>query len=101
MNAPMRHDARVEQLRVPPHSVDAEQSVLGGLMLNGAALAKVADWLAPEDFYRRDHQLIYRAIRELAEKGQPFDSVTLGDWFEGAGMAEQVGLGYLVELATT
>jgi replicative DNA helicase len=99
MNAMLRP---VESIRVPPHSVDAEQSVLGGLMLNGAALAKVADWLAPEDFYRRDHQLIYRAIRELAEKGQPFDAVTLGEWFEANGQVEMVAGGsYLVELAVT
>lgn len=102
MNAAVDSFRRVEQLRVPPQSGEAEQAVLGGLMLSPAALAKVSDWLAPEDFYRRDHQLIYRAILEAAGKGRVFDAVTLGDWFEAAGQAEQVAGGaYLVELATT
>ncbi len=97
-----RADHRVEQLRVPPQSVEAEQAVLGGLMLAPDAYDRVADILADSDFYRRDHQLIYRAIRELAEKGRPYDAVTLGEWFESMGQVEQVAGGaYLVELATT
>lgn len=95
-------DSRIEQLRAPPQSVEAEQAVLGGLMLAGPALAKVSDWLMPEDFYRRDHQMIYRAILELAGKGCPFDAVTLGDWFDGQGCADLVdGGAYLVHLAST
>ena len=97
-----RADQRVEQLRIPPQSVEAEQAVLGGLMLAPDAYDRVADILADSDFYRRDHQLIYRAIRELAEKGRPYDAVTLGEWFESMGQVEQVAGGaYLVELATT
>jgi len=97
-----RSDARVEQLRVPPHSVEAEQAVLGGLMLAPEAYDTVGDVLVEADFYRRDHQLIYRAIRELAEKNRPFDAVTLGEWFDSQGYSEQIGGGaYLVELATT
>lgn len=96
------HDARIEQLRQPPQSIDSEQSVLGGLMLDPKALAYVADLLTDADFYRRDHQLIYRAIRELADKDTPYDAVTLGEWFESNGLAEQVAGGaYLVELAST
>ena len=71
-------DSRVEQLRIPPQSIEAEQAVLGGLMLAPDAFDRVADRLNEEDFYRRDHQLIYRAIRELAEKSRPYDAVTLG-----------------------
>ncbi|HEU4562014.1 MAG TPA: replicative DNA helicase [Longimicrobium sp.] len=90
-----RHDA----IRVPPASVEAEQSVLGGLMLAPEALAKIP--LADDDFYRRDHQLIFRAITELDRKGQPFDAVTLGEWFEAQGLAEQVAGGaYLIELVS-
>ncbi|MDE2086011.1 MAG: replicative DNA helicase, partial [Xanthomonadaceae bacterium] len=90
----------VEALRVPPHSIDAEQAVLGGLMLAPDALDKVADRLGEEDFYRRDHRLIWRAITELANKGMPCDAVTLGDWFEANGLAEMVGgASYLIELA--
>jgi replicative DNA helicase len=62
-----RADQRVEQLRIPPQSVEAEQAVLGGLMLAPDAYDRVADILADSDFYRRDHQLIYRSIRELSE----------------------------------
>ncbi|NZA27564.1 replicative DNA helicase [Luteimonas sp. SJ-92] len=96
------HDSRIEQLRVPPQSVEAEQAVLGGLMLSPDAYDRIADMLVDNDFYRRDHQLIYRAIRELAEKNRPYDAVTLGEWFESQGLAEQVAGGaYLVELAST
>ena len=97
-----QYDARIEQLRVPPQSVDAEQAVLGGLMLDPNAFDRVADQLTDADFYRRDHQLIFRAIRELSEKSKPFDAVTLGEWFESQGLGEQVAGGaYLVELAGT
>lgn len=96
------HDARIEQLRVPPHSIEAEQAVLGGLMLAPEAYDRINDKLTANDFYRRDHQLIYRAIAELAEKNRPFDAVTLGEWFESQGHMDLVSGGaYLVELAST
>ena len=95
-------DARVDALRVPPHSIEAEQAVLGGLMLSTEAWDKVADRLVEEDFYRRDHQLIFRAIGQLAGQGQPCDAITLGEWFEAQGLAEQVGgSSYVIELAST
>lgn len=94
----MRH----ETLRVPPNSVEAEQAVLGGLMLVPRAIDDVVDLIATDDFYRRDHQLIYRAIGELAERNRPFDAVTLGEWFESQGQLELIAGGaYLVELAST
>ena len=97
-----RAEQRIDQLRVPPQSVEAEQAVLGGLMLAPEAYDRVGDHLTENDFYRRDHQLIFRAIRELAEKSKPFDAVTLGEWFESMGLAEQVAGGaYLIELAST
>ncbi len=97
-----RSDSRVEQLRIPPQSIDAEQAVIGGLMLAPDAFDRIADRLNEEDFYRRDHQLIYRAIRELAEKSRPYDAVTLGEWFESQGLAEHIAGGaYLIELAST
>ena len=65
-----QYDAKIEQLRVPPQSIEAEQAVLGGLMLDPSAFDRIADQLVDADFYRRDHQLIYRAIRELAEKSR-------------------------------
>ncbi|MGJ7901051.1 MULTISPECIES: replicative DNA helicase [Lysobacter] len=97
-----RAEQRVDQLRVPPQSIEAEQAVLGGLMLAPDAYDRVADQIVEEDFYRRDHQLIYRAIRDLAEKSRPFDAVTLGEWFDSQGLSEQVAGGaYLIELAST
>lgn len=89
-------------MRQPPQSVQAEQAVLGGLMLVPESLSRVADLLTEADFYRRDHQLIYRAICEADRAGKPFDAVTLADWFESAGQSALVGNGaYLIELAST
>lgn len=95
---------RIEQLRAPPQSVEAEQAVLGGLMLAPDAWPQVADLLTGEDFYRRDHQLIFRAVQEHAEAQppRPIDAVTLGEWFESKGLIEEVSGGaYLIELAST
>ena len=97
-----RTEARLDSLRVPPQSVEAEQAVIGGLMLAPESLDRVGDFLTEHDFYRRDHRLIYRAIRELSEKNKPFDAVTLGEWFEANNLSEQIGgTGYLIELAST
>ncbi|MGE8234205.1 MAG: DnaB-like helicase N-terminal domain-containing protein, partial [Stenotrophomonas sp.] len=97
-----RSEQRIDALRVPPHSVEAEQAVLGGLMLAPEAYDRVNEALTDKDFYRRDHQLIYRAIRELSERDRPFDAVTLGEWFESQGKLDMVGDGaYLIELAST
>ena len=96
-------DPRVDQLRVPPQSIEAEQAVLGGLMLAPDAYDRVADRLNEEDFYRRDHQLIYRAICELnaAGKGETADWCVVGDWFVAMGLSEQVANGsYLVDLSS-
>ncbi|MBU6476512.1 MAG: replicative DNA helicase [Xanthomonadaceae bacterium] len=91
---------RVDVLRVPPHSIEAEQSVLGGLMLVGEAWDQVADRITEEDFYRREHRLIFRAIGELAMGGKPCDAVTLGEWFERHGETANIGgVAYLAELA--
>jgi hypothetical protein len=71
-----------ESLKVPPHSIPAEQSVLGGLMLDNEAWDQIADRVSEDDFYRRDHRLIFRAIGELADASQPFDVVTLAERLE-------------------
>jgi replicative DNA helicase len=93
-------DAATEALRLPPHSIDAEQSVLGGLMLDNNAWDTAADRVSEADFYRRDHRLIFRAIHALAEKGSPFDAVTLSEWLGGQNLlAETGGLAYLGSLA--
>jgi replicative DNA helicase len=102
MNAQLapRPAFEVEALRIPPHAIDAEQAVLGMLMLVPESLAKVSDWLAEDDFYRKDHRLIYRAIVGLIGRGDPVDPVTLADWFAAGGIEDLAGgLRYLVELA--
>ncbi|MCP4040864.1 MAG: replicative DNA helicase [Gammaproteobacteria bacterium] len=92
-------DLKMAALKVPPHSIDAEQSVLGGLMLDNVAWDKVADLIAEADFYRRSHALIFRAISALAEAGQPFDVVTLSQWLEQHNQLEDGGgLAYLGDL---
>jgi replicative DNA helicase len=87
-------------LRVPPHDIPAEQAVLGGLMLVSAAFDDVADIVAEDDFYRREHQIIFRAIASLVAASQPLDAVTLGEWFERHGESLTMGgPAYLAELA--
>ncbi len=94
-----RDKALVDEIKVPPHSVEAEQAVLGALMLDNRAWDAIADRLVADDFYRRDHQLIFEAIAELAGKGEPSDAVTLSEWIERKGQAEQTGgLVYLAGL---
>jgi replicative DNA helicase len=87
-------------LRLPPHSIEAEQSVLGGLMLDAPAWDQIADRVIAEDFYRNDHRLIFEAVAGLIERGQPCDAVTLSGYLESQGLLEQVGgLSYLGSLA--
>jgi len=93
---------RVDSLRIPPHSIEAEQAVLGGLMLSPDKLDLVVGQLVSSDFYRRDHQLIFQAICELAARDQPIDSVTVGDWFaSNPELARGVDGAYMIELSTT
>lgn len=97
---PHRKDAAAEALRTPPHSLEAEQSVLGGLMLDNATWDQVADRLDEADFYRNDHRLLFRAIRRLAENSQPFDLLTLAEWLEDNNQLEEAGgFAYLGVLA--
>ena len=89
-----------EALRISPHSIEAEQAVLGGLMLDANALDRVSDKLGEDDFYRKDHRLIWRAINNLAQRHMPLDPVTLGDWFEANGFADFMGgTSYLIDMA--
>lgn len=89
-----------DPLRVPPHAIESEQAVLGGLMLDPAAFDRIADRLNEADFYRRDHALIFRAIGELHAKREAVDAVTMADWFDAQGIAELVGgSSYILKLA--
>lgn len=93
-------DFAAESLKIPPHSIEAEQSVLGGLMLDNAAWDHIADRISEADFYRADHRLVFRAAQSLAEQGSPFDVVTLAEWLERNGRLEDAGgFAYLGVLA--
>jgi replicative DNA helicase len=93
-------DQALETLRVPPHSVQGEQSVLGGLMLNSEAWNEISDKIASEDFYRREHQLIFQAMRALSEADQPLDVVTIAEDLERRSELNDVGgMPYLGMLA--
>jgi len=86
-------------VRMPPHSQDAEQAVLGGLMLDHLALEKISDVLRPEDFYRADHRKVYEAILDLSEGNKPFDAVMVAEWLSKRDQLEEAGgVPYLVEL---
>lgn len=93
-------DSATQALKVPPHSIEAEQSVLGGLMLDNNAWEQVADLLVEQDFYRHDHQLIFRGIAELMEQSNPVDVITLAEWHDQRGELDKVGeVAYLGALA--
>lgn len=92
--------AGFDELRVPPYNLHAEQSLLGGLMLDNSAWDRVADMVSEGDFYRREHRLIFEAITKLATVDQPFDVVTLADTLESSRRLNDVGgLSYLGILA--
>ncbi len=93
-------DPELAALKLPPHSVEAEQSVLGGLLLENHAWDRIADVINQNDFYRHDHKLIYRMITRLIEQGKPADVVTVAELLENHGELSNVGgLSYLVALA--
>src|SRR5512142_1744087 len=93
-------DKAVDALKVPPHSVEAEQAVLGGLMLDNGAWDRIADVVGEPDFYRGDHRRIFEAVRSLAEHNSPFDAVTLAEWLDKRGELDRVGgISYLGALA--
>ncbi len=86
--------------KLPPQHIEAEQSVLGGLMLDNSSWDTVSDRVVEEDFYRKDHRLIFRSIASLAEESKPFDVITLTEWLESRNEAENAGgLAYLGTLA--
>ncbi len=98
MNKPA--DPQTLALRVPPHSVEAEASVLGGLLLDNAAWDRIGDVVRADDFYRADHRIIFEVVAKLIDAGRPADVVTTFEALQGLGRAEEVGgLAYLNTLA--
>jgi replicative DNA helicase len=93
-------DHQIAQLRIPPHSIEAESSVLGGLLLDNGAWDRVGDLLTDGDFYRYEHRLIFGAVGALINATKPADVITVYEQLQGLGKAEEVGgLAYLNSLA--
>ena len=93
-------DDEIARLRVPPQSIEAEQSVLGGLLLDNSAWDRAADLLTDSDFYRHEHRLIYAAIGNLVNASRPADVITVFEQLQSLGKAEECGgLVYLNALA--
>ena len=87
-------------VRRPPQSIQSEQSILGGLMIENSALDSIVDVISPDDFCRRDHKLIYEHIMKIVQLGQPADCVTVFEALKSSGLdAEVGGFAYLAELA--
>ncbi|MBA3902484.1 MAG: replicative DNA helicase [Rhodocyclaceae bacterium] len=95
-------DPQLAALKLPPHSIEAEQSLLGGLMLDNTAWDRIADQVNAADFYRDDHRRIFRHIARLIEAGRPADVVTVFESLDKAAEAEQAGgMAYLGEIANS
>jgi replicative DNA helicase len=93
-------DPQVAALKLPPHSIEAEQSLIGGLLLDNTAWDRIADMVAEGDFYRDDHRRIFGHIRRLVETGRPADVVTIYESIEKSNETDQTGgLAYLGEIA--
>lgn len=95
-----RTDPQVDALRVPPHSIESEQSVIGGLLLDNAAWDRIADFVSADDFYRYDHRIIFQHVVKLINSARPADVITVFEALTNSGRAEEVGgLSYLNALA--
>ena len=92
-------DAVVQALKVPPHSVEAEQSVLGGLLLDNTAWDRLGGILSENDFYRPEHSLIYRVVQRLISYNRPADVITVYESIKTEPEADLIGIDYLNSLA--
>jgi replicative DNA helicase len=93
-------DSQLAALRLPPHSVEAEQSVLGGMLLDATAWDKVADLIGEKDFYRAEHRLIFQHIGRLTDRAKPVDVITVAESLESNNELDKAGgLSYLGSLA--
>src|SRR5258707_14887178 len=95
-------DAQIESLRLPPHSVEAEQAVLGGLLLSNSSWERIGDLIRDTDFYRADHRVLWRVITRLVEENKPADVLTVSEALKGSGEIQDIGgPAYLPQLAPT
>ena len=95
-------DTSTLALKIPPHSLEAERSVLGGLMLEDRAWDSIAALITAEDFYRNDHRVIFRCMSDLAEQNKPLDIVTISESLDNVNELTNIGgIAYLSELASS
>ena len=88
--------------RIPPQNIEAEQAVLGAILLDKDALITVVDILASDDFYRSNHQIIYKTMLELSESGEPIDLITITANLQNKKILDEAGgVAYLTDLANT
>jgi len=101
-NPPQPQDSQVAALKLPPHSIEAEQSLIGGLLIDNAAWDRIGDVVRETDFYRDDHRRIFRHIGKLIQNGRPADVVTVYESIEASNEVDQTGgLAYLGEIANS
>ena len=95
-----KSDDVVEKLKIPPHSIEAEQSVIGSMLIEPDTWDKVAEIVIESDFYNRSHQTIYRSILKLLSQNQPVDLITVSQILEQNDELDDAGgFAYLAELA--
>ena len=88
------------QGRIPPHNLEAEQSLLGSILTDPDVLNEIIDILTPDDFYRPEHAIIFKCMLELYEKGEPYDLITLSDYIQRKGLSDKIGgISYLAQLS--
>ncbi|MFT6836442.1 MAG: replicative DNA helicase, partial [Francisellaceae bacterium] len=93
------YDRQVEAIKRPPNSLEAEKSVLGGLLLDNDSFEKIEEILEAKDFYKSEHQVIFKQIARMVEDNQPIDVITLSDALADDGKIDQAGgLHYLIEI---
>jgi replicative DNA helicase len=98
--APLNRDPQLDAIKQPPHSLEAEQAVLGGLLIDNAAWDRIADAVAEGDFYRQDHRLVFRAVSKLINDNKPADVISVAEELRLAGELEDAGgIPYLGGLA--
>ena len=86
-----RKDSAVDALKVPPHSFEAEQSVLGGLFIDNEAWDRVTEFIVAKDFYSRPHQLIFEAMAKLVDQHIPLDIITVSEWLDNEELLDDAG----------
>lgn len=94
-----KQDKQVDAIKTPPHSIEAEQSVIGGLLLDNERWDTVAEKVMASDFYSRPHKIVFEAVKSILEDSQPLDLITLSEFLERREQLEDVGgFAYLADL---